>query len=159
MTNNSINSEYANVADGFELAGGTTKRKLKVTGADVTLTGTGTNIFTFPTYTSTLETTVTLVNTQTNSYTLALTDCSKLVYVNNASANTLTIPPNSSVAFPIGTRIVTGQYGAGQTTLTPGAGVTIRSAGAKLKLNVQYSIAHLIKIGTDEWQAYGDLIV
>ena len=39
------------------------------------------------------------------AYTLVLADAFKLVAMNNAAANTLTVPPNSSVAFPIGTRI------------------------------------------------------
>lgn len=159
MINNSSNNEFVNATDGFELAGGTTKRKLKLSGANVTMTGSGTNTYTFPSYTSTLETTVTLINTQTASYTLVLADASKLVYMNVASANTLTVPPNSSVAFPVGTRILVGQYGAGQTTLTPGAGVTIRSAGNKYKTASQYSIATLIKVNTDEWQAFNDLVV
>ncbi len=36
---NSSNQDYSNNADGFSLAGGSTKRKLSVTGSDVTLTG------------------------------------------------------------------------------------------------------------------------
>lgn len=54
MTQNSNNQDYSNEADGFILGGGSTKRKLKVTGADVTLTGSGTNTYTFPASTDTL---------------------------------------------------------------------------------------------------------
>lgn len=97
-------------------------------------------------------------NAQTDNYTLALTDVGKLIGMNKATAVTLTVPPNSSVAFPIGTTTIDiGQYGAGQVTITPGSGVTIRSSGAKLKLTGQYSGATLQKIGTDEWWAFGDL--
>lgn len=98
-------------------------------------------------------------NTQTASYTLVLTDASKMVEQNVASANTLTVPPNSSVAFPTGTVIAWRQYGAGQVTLTPGAGVTIRSAGSRLKSAAQYSEGTLTKRTTDEWVASGDLTV
>ena len=97
-------------------------------------------------------------NRQTASYTLVLGDADKLVEMNVATANNLTVPPNSSVAFATGTQILLAQYGAGQTTVVAGSGVTIRSNGAKLKLNVQYSGATLIKIATDEWYLFGDIV-
>ena len=98
-----------------------------------------------------------VANRQTASYTLVLSDADKLVEMNNASANNLTIPLNSSVAFATGTQILLAQYGAGQTTIVATSGVTVRSNGAKLKLNVQYSGATLIKIGADEWYLFGDI--
>jgi len=98
-----------------------------------------------------------VANRQTASYTLVLSDADKLVEMNVATANNLTIPLNSTVAFGIGTQILLAQYGAGQTTLVATSGVTIRSNGAKLKLNVQYSGATLIKIATDEWYLFGDI--
>lgn len=93
---------------------------------------------------------------QTASYTLVLTDKNKIVELSNASANTLTIPPNSSVAFPVGSQITFIQTGAGQTTITPGAGVTINGTPG-LKLRAQWSSATLIKRATDTWVALGDL--
>jgi hypothetical protein len=96
-------------------------------------------------------------NTQTASYTLVLADAGKLIETNVASANTVTIPLNSSVAFPIGTEIIIVQYGTGQTTIAAAAGVTIRSVTSRLKLTNQYSSASLIKRGTDEWYLIGDL--
>ena len=98
-----------------------------------------------------------VANRQTASYTLVLSDADKLVEMNVANANNLTIPLNSSVAFATGTQILLAQYGAGQTTIVATSGVTVRSNGAKLKLNVQYSGATLIKIGTDEWYLFGDI--
>lgn len=76
-------------------------------------------------------------NRQTASYTLVLSDADKLVEMNVGSANNLTVPLNSSVAFQTGTQILLVQYGAGQTTVVATSGVTIRSNGGKLKLNVQ----------------------
>jgi hypothetical protein len=96
-------------------------------------------------------------NRQTASYTLVIGDEGKLVETNVASANNLTVPPNSSVAFPVGTQVLVSQYGAGQTTIVAGAGVTLRSSGTKIKLSAQYAIATLIKIATDEWMLSGDL--
>jgi hypothetical protein len=97
-------------------------------------------------------------NRQTASYTLVLSDADKLVEMNVGSANNLTVPLNSSVAFATGTQILLAQYGAGQTTIVATSGVTVRSNGGKLKLNVQYSGATLIKIGTDEWYLFGDIV-
>lgn len=98
------------------------------------------------------------INTQTSSYTLSLTDSGELIEINSGSANTLTIPLNSTVAFPIGTSINIVQYGSGQTTLAgESVGVTIRSKENKLKLTGQYSAVSLYKRGTDEWVAIGDL--
>jgi hypothetical protein len=97
------------------------------------------------------------LNTQTASYVLVLADAGKVVEQNVASANTLTVPPNSSVAFPIGTIIEVFQLGAGQITITAGAGVTMRSDGGKLKTTAQYASASLRKRATDEWVVAGDL--
>jgi hypothetical protein len=96
-------------------------------------------------------------NRQTASYTLVLSDADKLVEMNVASANNLTVPLNSSVAFSTGTQILLAQYGSGQTTIVATSGVTIRSNGAKLKLNAQYSGATLVKIAENEWYLFGDI--
>ena len=102
---------------------------------------------------------LTITNRQTASDTLALTDADKLVEMNVATANNLTVPLNSSVAFAIGTKIDLAQYGAGQTTVVATSGVTVRSAGGALKLALQYSGASLVKIATDEWYLFGDITV
>jgi hypothetical protein len=94
---------------------------------------------------------------QTASYTLVLTDAGKMVTMTNGSANNLTVPPNSSVAFPVNTRIDLIQYGAGQTTIVAGSGVTIYSSGSKLKLTGQYSGASLWKKASDTWVLVGDI--
>jgi hypothetical protein len=99
-----------------------------------------------------------VANRQTASYTLVLSDADKLVEMNVGSANNLTVPLNSSVAFSTGTQILLAQYGAGQTTIVATSGVTIRSNGAKLKLNAQYSGATLVKIGENEWYLFGDIV-
>lgn len=65
MTQNSNNQDFSNDSDGFTLGGGTTERKLTVTGADVTVTGSGTAKLTLPAVDDTLvgrATTDTLTN-------------------------------------------------------------------------------------------------
>jgi ketosteroid isomerase-like protein len=96
------------------------------------------------------------INAQLNSYTLLIGDDGKLVEINNASPNTLTVPPDSTANFTIGTQILVLQTGAGQTTLTAGAGVTV-DATPGLKLRTQYSSATLIKRAANTWVALGDL--
>lgn len=98
-----------------------------------------------------------LINTQTASYTLVLSDAGKLVQMNVATANDLTIPLNSSVAFPVGTQIPLRSIGAGQTSVVATGGVTIQSSGSKLKLTSQYSGGTVIKVATDTWALMGDL--
>ena len=96
-------------------------------------------------------------NVQTGTaYTLVLADAFKLVTMDNAAANTLTVPLNSAEAFPVGTRIDVGQDGAGQTTVVASGGVTINTPET-LKLRKQWAKATLIKRATDSWDLEGNL--
>tara|TARA_Y100001963_G_scaffold94516_1_gene130162 strand:+ start:1760 stop:2533 length:774 start_codon:yes stop_codon:yes gene_type:complete len=97
------------------------------------------------------------VNTQTDDYTLVIGDKGDVVEMNKGTSNNLTIPPNSSVAFPIGTQIDIVQLGAGATTIVAGSGVTLRSAGSALGISARYGRAKLYKRATDEWVVAGDL--
>jgi hypothetical protein len=95
-------------------------------------------------------------NSQTGTtYTLVLGDAGDVIEISNASAITLTVPTNSSVAFAIGTVIEVFQLGAGQITVS-GAGVTFRAPGGA-KTRVQYSTLSLRKRATDEWVITGDV--
>lgn len=97
------------------------------------------------------------INAQTGTtYTTVLSDQSKLITLNNASAIALTIPANSSVAYPVGTQIDLSQFGAGQVTVAGAGGVTVNSASG-LKLKSQYSSASCVKVDTDTWLLVGDL--
>lgn len=95
------------------------------------------------------------------TYTFVLSDANnELITANNASAQTYTIPLNSSVAFPIGCQINVIQIGAGQVTFVGASGVTVASTGATSaspKLRAQYSSATLVKVGTDSWYVIGDI--
>jgi len=103
-------------------------------------------------------------NAQTGTtYTFVLADAdNKLVTASNASAQTYSIPTNANVAFPIGCQINIIQIGAGQVTInavTSGT-TTVLSTGATAaapKLRAQYSVATLIKAGTDLWYVTGDI--
>ena len=101
------------------------------------------------------------INAQTGTtYTFVLDDDGKFLTASNASAITVTIPPISSVAYPVGAQLNIVQKGAGQVTFAQGAGVTIRSTGATAtapKLRVQYSSATAVHEGSDIWYVVGDI--
>jgi hypothetical protein len=99
---------------------------------------------------------------ETASYTAVLANNSQVVTMDNASANTFSIPTNASVAFPIGTQINVLQIGAGQTTIqavTSGTTTILSTAAtaAAPKLRARYSLATCIKSATDAWYVVGDI--
>ena len=99
---------------------------------------------------------------ETASYTAVLANNGQIVTMDNASANTFSIPTNASVAFPIGTQLNILQIGAGQTTIqavTSGT-TTILSTGATAaapKIRARYGSATCIKANTDLWYVIGDI--
>jgi hypothetical protein len=98
------------------------------------------------------------INAQTgSSYTLVLADASKIIEMSNSSANTVTVPTDSDVAFPVGTTIDIVQMGTGQTSVAGASGVTVNARNG-LKINGQYSGASLVKRATDTWLLIGATI-
>ena len=101
------------------------------------------------------------INAQTGTaYTFVLADAGDIVTSNNSSAVVMTIPLNSSVAYPIGASITVISIGAGLTNFAAAVGVTINSTGAVPAapvLRIQHSSATAIKIATDTWQVVGDI--
>lgn len=99
------------------------------------------------------------VNAETASFTFALADAGLLTTISNAGATTATIPPNSSVAFPVGTMLYLVQIGAGAATWTQGAGVTINyDTTGKTLVTKQYGYSFARKTATDTWEVGGDLV-
>jgi hypothetical protein len=94
---------------------------------------------------------------QTASYSLALIDANTAVEMNASSGVNLTVPLNSSIAFPVGTVIEVYQMGAGTVTLVATGGVTLRTATNTLTTRTQYATVSLRKRATDEWVVSGDL--
>lgn len=91
------------------------------------------------------------------SATLILAYNGKLIEMNVATANTLTIPIQSTSNLPVGAKIDVTQYGAGQTQIVAASGVTLQSAGSATKLRVQYSGATLIQADINVWYLFGDI--
>jgi hypothetical protein len=96
-------------------------------------------------------------NAQTGtSYTPILGDAGKMIEISNTSAITLTVPLNSSVAFPEGTQINILQTNTGQITVVGAGGVTV-NGNPGLKIRAQWSLATLIKRSENAWVLVGDV--
>jgi hypothetical protein len=95
--------------------------------------------------------------TQSGSYTFVLADAGTCIESLSATAVTFTVPLNATVAFDTYTVLQVRQYGAGQVTIAPAAGVTLRTAAGTLTTRAQYAMVWLHKRGTDEWIVSGEL--
>ena len=95
----------------------------------------------------------TVTTTTSTGYTLVITDAS--VVLSAASASTLTVPPSSSVAFPIGTtiQIMNGLSTSNNVTVSGGSGVTLRYSSTNNVFS-QYSSRTIKKVATDTWFLY-----
>lgn len=97
-----------------------------------------------------------LTNRVVDNYTFVIEDRDKLVEMNSGDPKSFTVPPNSSVPFPIGSQILLSRYGVGAVTINQGTGVTIRPGNGFSIFN-QYAGAALVKIATNEWYLFGKI--
>ena len=97
-------------------------------------------------------------NAQTGTtYTLVLTDANNtVVELSNTSAITVTVPLESSVAYPVGSQVQLLQTNTGQVTVAGASGVTVNGTPG-LKLRAQWSFATLIKRASNTWVIVGDV--
>lgn len=119
----------------------------------LTLTTNATTSLTLPTSGTLAIDTYNVTTNSTTSWTLDDGDQNKWVLCSNASAITVTIPPNSTWAAPTGTTLVLQQYGAGAVTVSPGSGVTILSVSSST--SNQYQALQLTKLDTNTWTVVG----
>lgn len=97
--------------------------------------------------------------TQTGTtYTAVLGDADKMITMNNASANTMTIPANASVAYPVGTKLNIMQLGAGATTVAITSDTLNVNASLTAVLNGQYAVATAFKVTATTWVLFGNLV-
>ena len=87
--------------------------------------------------------------------TLILTDRNK--NIENDNSITITVPLNSSVAFPIGTQIFFTKRFETMYFAVAG-GVTLNSVDSLLELGRLNCGASLLKVDTDEWNLIGELV-
>jgi hypothetical protein len=91
--------------------------------------------FTFQPSTGTLDIVGTITslrteNIKTASHTLALEDRDKVVAFNGTSAQVVTCPQDSAVAFPIGSVVYISRVNTGALTIEAGAGASVSQSGA-----------------------------
>lgn len=97
-------------------------------------------------------------NTQNGDYTFVLLDAGKHVFHASATNHAWTIPPNASVAYPVGTVILLVNFATSTLTLTRGAGVSLRIAGTSTDKNVSFGpfgVASLLYLGSNSWFVSG----
>jgi hypothetical protein len=95
-------------------------------------------------------------NIQSGNYTLVLSDAGKHIYSANTAVQTITIPTNASVAFPIGTVITIVNRGTSQLLIgASGVSVILNGSASAITyptLAVNNSI-QLLKTGTNTWES------
>ena len=92
-------------------------------------------------------------NSQSSNYTLALTDTGKHVYSTNSGTQTITIPTNASVAFPVGAAITIVNNGTTSITIST-TSITLYQAGSTNTGNrtlATKGVATLLKVDTNTW--------
>lgn len=100
---------------------------------------------------------ITPINTQYYSYTLdSLSLRDTIIDMRMTVANTITIPTDSVLNFPVGTTIDILQSGTGQTSVQGATGVVLNFTPGR-KLRLQWSMATLLKRDANTWLLFGDL--
>jgi hypothetical protein len=99
------------------------------------------------------------IKIETGNYTLQLTDKNKFIKMNiTSTANTVTVPLDSTVTFPEGAQIHIIQYGTGKTQIVPATGSVNIYATPGAYLRDRYSSATLLKCAAaNTWMLMGDL--
>lgn len=92
------------------------------------------------------------------SYSITTSDVSKQIEMNNSSANTVIVPADATKDLPLGSTIIIVQTGTGQTSVVAeSVSITVNSTpGAKLR--ARWSMATLIKRGSNSWLLSGDVV-
>lgn len=93
--------------------------------------------------------------------TLALTDSGKHYYDTSTAVTTITIPVNSSVAFPLGTVISFVNNSIGNLVISQGSATLYQGGNATTgsRTITAYGVATLMKVATDTWYINGSGVV
>jgi uncharacterized repeat protein (TIGR02543 family) len=93
------------------------------------------------------------------NYTLALTDAGKVILAGHATNSVkITIPTNSSVAFPTNTEIAVVRYKEGDVTIGTSSGATLNGEASTTTFDLgdRYTSVAIKKVGTDAWIMTGN---
>ena len=139
-----LTSTTTTAAAALPKAGGTLTGA--VTGTDATFTGTTT------TY-------VDVVSETGASHTFALSDAGKYIHCTGAAGNvTITMPSDSTTAFPVGTQMLFScPHASNKITFAAGSSAAVTSLDDKLTLKGPDGVAAVLKWTTNSWLLFGPL--
>lgn len=93
------------------------------------------------------------------TYTLTIADAEVWLRSTNASPVTITVPPNATVAFGIGTTVTFEQGAAGAITVAAGSGVTLNVAATHTRVTRgQFAVAQIKQTAANVWTIFGNLV-
>ena len=99
-------------------------------------------------------------NAQSSTYVLSLTDRSKHIYSTSATNQTVYVPTNANVPFPVGSAVNMILQGNGNIFITANSGVTMflagnSASGANTRTMTGYGMGTIQKVATDTWFVVG----
>jgi hypothetical protein len=95
---------------------------------------------------------------KSESYTLEIEDINAIVEMDSSENTSVIIPKNEEVDFPVKTEIHVLRVGTGEVLIEPVDSDVSVAGTPGLKLRDQWSMATLIKRGTNSWVVIGDLV-
>lgn len=98
------------------------------------------------------------ITESTTARNASLTDVGNYLRHTNASASTLTIPPQSSVAWPDDAEIHIRRAAAGNLTLTPGSGVTLNAPSGGTLVMTNAMTVTLKRVAANVWDVIGQTV-
>lgn len=94
-------------------------------------------------------------STKTDNYTILASDNRSKISMNSSSDKTFTFATQAVGNYPDGMIVFLKRLGTGAVTIAGSAGVTLQSAGNRLKIAEQYAWVFVRKIATDGWEVVG----
>jgi hypothetical protein len=98
-----------------------------------------------------------VVDSGAADYIPTLADINQTVLRSRATAQTVTLPQNSAIAFPIGSKIDFVVTGAGTLTVQAGAGATVTKRALDTLTALTLSRVTATKVSTNGWSVSGGL--
>lgn len=91
------------------------------------------------------------------NHTLTLADANAFILMDSTVARIVYVPINTSVDFPIGTRIIITRKGTGTVTISENTSVSIRAISTFRDISARYGVVTLVKVSANTWHLWGNL--